>query len=75
MKKILLLTALGVLAWTGTALDKEEQVSDVYLCNSLGGKKFHYSKNCRGLSRCEQEIIKVSLKKAKDLGKTLCGWE
>ncbi len=49
--------------------------SDVYLCDSNGGKKYHYTKNCRGLSNCDHEIIKVNLKKAQDLGKELCGWE
>ncbi|CAD7813972.1 hypothetical protein CHRY9390_02737 [Chryseobacterium aquaeductus] len=49
--------------------------SDVYLCDSNGGKKYHYTKNCRGLSNCKHEIIKVSLKKAQTLGKTLCVWE
>jgi hypothetical protein len=48
---------------------------DVYLCNSIGGKKYHYTKNCRGLSNCKHDIISVSLKKAQTLGKTLCGWE
>jgi len=49
--------------------------SDVYLCDSNGGKKYHYTKNCCGLSNCKHEIIKISLKKAQTLGKTLCGWE
>ncbi len=44
-------------------------------CDSSGGKKYHYSKSCRGLSNCQHEIIKVTLEEAKKRGKTLCGWE
>lgn len=50
-------------------------VDDVYVCDSEGGKKYHYTKNCRGLSNCEHTIIKVTLSEAKERGKTLCGWE
>lgn len=75
MKKIIFLATLGLLTWTGTSLEKVDQASDVYLCDSSGGKKFHYSKNCRGLSNCKHYVIRVSIKKAKNLGKTLCGWE
>ncbi len=49
--------------------------TSVYLCDSTGGKKYHYSKTCRGLSNCQHEIIKVTLEEAKKRGKTLCGWE
>ncbi len=44
-------------------LNHKAAESDVYLCESVGGKKYHYTKNCRGLSNCKHEIIKVSLKK------------
>ena len=71
MKKIILISSVILLNWQGTAYYK----SDVYLCDSSGGKKYHYSKNCRGLSNCQHKIIKMSLQKAKSLGKDLCGWE
>lgn len=47
----------------------------VYLCDSAGGKKFHYKANCRGLGNCSHRIIKVTLEEAKKRGKTVCGWE
>lgn len=47
----------------------------VYLCDSEGGKKYHFTKSCRGLANCEHEIIKVSISEAQRRGKTLCGWE
>lgn len=49
--------------------------TSVYLCNSSGGKKYHYKENCRGLSNCKHEIIKVTLQEAQKRGKTLCGYE
>lgn len=51
------------------------KTGDVYLCDSVGGKKYHYSKSCRGLSNCKHKIITVSLKKAISLGKGKCGHE
>jgi len=58
-----------------TEYRKSEKQDSVYLCDSSGGKKYHYSKDCRGLSNCKHKIIKVSLTEAKKRGKTLCGWE
>lgn len=49
--------------------------AQVYICNSSGAKKYHYKKNCRGLSNCKKEIKEVSLERASELGRTLCGWE
>ncbi len=47
----------------------------VYVCMGKGSKKYHYRKDCRGLSNCSTKIYEVTLTKAKDLGRTLCGWE
>jgi predicted lipoprotein with Yx(FWY)xxD motif len=49
--------------------------TDVYLCNSKGGKRYHFKKDCRGLSNCQAEIKKVTLDDAKKIGKTICGYE
>ncbi|MDV6168666.1 hypothetical protein R1T16_09540 [Flavobacterium sp. DG1-102-2] len=68
MKKLLLLSAFVFL----TSFSAEQ---DVYLCDTKGGKKYHFDKECRGLSNCKGEIIKVTLKEAKDKGKTICGYE
>lgn len=48
---------------------------EVYVCNSKNATKYHYKDNCRGLNACKHEVIKKSLKDAKGLGLTLCGWE
>lgn len=47
----------------------------VYICMGKGSKKYHYRKNCRGLSNCSTKIHEVTLKKAKEMDRTLCGWE
>jgi len=49
--------------------------SNVYICQSKGGKKYHYREDCRGLKTCTHKIEKVTLKEARSAGKTLCGWE
>lgn len=68
MKKLLLLPMLF-------ALTSFTFSNDVYLCNSKGGKRYHFKKDCRGLSNCQAEIKKVTLEEAKSLGKTICGYE
>ncbi len=47
----------------------------VYICKGKGSKKYHYTKSCRGLSRCSTKIYEVTKTKAKEMGRTLCGWE
>lgn len=50
--------------------------TSVYICTGSYSTKYHYNKNCRGLSNCKSDIIKTSLSKAKNQYKrTLCGWE
>jgi len=49
--------------------------STVYLCGPKGASKYHYTENCRGLNACKHEVVKKTLKEAKELGLTLCGWE
>lgn len=68
MKKLLGLLLLVLLTSFKT-------VGDVYICKSKGGKKYHMSETCRGLSNCKAVIGKVTLKEAEVQGKTLCGFE
>ena len=49
--------------------------TDVYICKGPGSKRYHYKKNCRGLKSCSTKIYEVTLSKAKELKRTLCGWE
>ncbi|RKS00568.1 hypothetical protein [Flavobacterium sp. 102] len=52
-----------------------EMADKVYICNSKGAKKYHLKEFCRGLSACKHEVIKVTVKVAKEKGLDLCGWE
>ena len=47
----------------------------VYICKGKSSKRYHYKKNCRGLSNCSTKTYEVTLKEAKELKRTLCGWE
>ncbi|MBT8275775.1 MAG: hypothetical protein KJO39_06520 [Bacteroidia bacterium] len=49
--------------------------TDVYICKGPYSKKYHYDKDCRGLSNCSTSIYKVTLSDAKQMGRTLCGHE
>ncbi|OXG01577.1 hypothetical protein BC749_104112 [Flavobacterium araucananum] len=49
--------------------------ASVYICGSTGAKKYHFNENCRGLSACSHGTVKTSIKQARGLGLTLCGWE
>ena len=49
--------------------------SSVYICTGNYSKKYHHNKYCRGLSNCKASIESVSLQEAKNLNRTLCGWE
>ena len=69
MKKLILLSFILLL----TSFNSVE--SDVYICGAKGAKRYHFSKSCRGLNNCKNEIKKVTLKEAKNFGLTLCGWE
>ncbi|WP_396143521.1 hypothetical protein [Flavobacterium sp.] len=40
-----------------------------------GAKKYHLKEDCRGLNACKHQVVKKTLKEAKDLGLELCGWE
>jgi len=72
-KALFLLIGIPFLSFTENV--KSYQQTSAYLCDSPGGAKYHYTKNCRGLSNCKHKIIKVSVSEAKKRGKTLCGWE
>lgn len=47
----------------------------VYVCDSKNATKYHLKENCRGLNNCKHQIIKIDIEKAKQSGRTLCGWE
>ena len=56
-------------------ISNKELETNVYICKGKGSKKYHYVKSCRGLSNCSTNVYQVSLSKAQDIGRTVCGWE
>lgn len=75
MRFRVLLLPLLILILSGFDTPVNSDTNTVYLCMGKGSKKYHYRKNCRGLSNCSTKIHEVTLKKAKEMGRTLCGWE
>nr|WP_298793866.1 hypothetical protein [uncultured Allomuricauda sp.] len=69
----LLLICIGIIIIGSASAGIKE--TKVYICMGKGSKKYHYNKNCRGFSNCSTKIHEVTLEKAKDMGRTLCGWE
>ena len=45
----------------------------VYICMGPQSKKYHATKDCHGLNKCSEDIISVSLAKAKSMGRGPCG--
>lgn len=73
LKKILLPFVLLLLLVGGSSF--YAVVDEVYICKGPSSKRYHYDKNCRGLSNCSTSTYGVTLVEAKEIGRTLCGWE
>lgn len=51
-----------------------ESKNYAYICTGSQSKRYHKTEDCIGLSRCSRTIEKVSVKDAKELGRTPCGY-
>ena len=73
MKTILL--TLMLLAGNATTNNTVNLANEtyVYICTGPKSKRYHCTKNCRGLNSCSESIEKVTLTKAKELGRDACG--
>ena len=68
--------SMGLLAIAFLAVSSfNGSLADVYICKGPQSKKYHFKKDCRGLSNCSTNIYKVTLTEARQLGRGLCGWE
>lgn len=73
MRRILITGMLLLSAVTyGTGGSLETQGGMVYICTGSSSKRYHSSAECRGLSNCQGTIAKVSLEKARGMGRTPC---
>jgi len=70
MKQLTTLLLLFIISTSFRSVD-----TTVYICKGKSSKRYHYKKDCRGLSNCSTKTYAVTLKQAKEIGRTLCGWE
>lgn len=56
-----------------TAFQTKEK--EVFICTTKSSKKYHLKKGCSGLKKCKSTIKKITKKKAKNVGITLCELE
>lgn len=47
----------------------------VYVCMGKYSTRYPYNPKCRGLSNCSTKIHETTWAKAKEMDRTLCGWE
>ncbi|CAM1343572.1 hypothetical protein [Tenacibaculum amylolyticum] len=69
MKKKLLLP-IGILS--AFLCFKGIKEKKVFICKSVKSNRYHYMKNCGGLSKCKAEIKITTKKRAEKYGRILC---
>ena len=47
----------------------------VYICSSVASTKYHFKKDCKGLSSCKATIKESTEKKVRRYGRLLGKWE
>lgn len=67
---ISLLTMYTLTSYSKSPVKKSDKI--VYICDGPKAKVYHSSPNCRGLNRCSGNIVKVSVSKAKEMGRRPC---
>ncbi|EAR16466.1 hypothetical protein RB2501_06190 [Robiginitalea biformata HTCC2501] len=67
----------GVVVGAGLLLISggSDDFGDVYICKGPQSKRYHLKASCHGLSRCSTQTYKVTIEEARELGRTLCGYE
>lgn len=69
MKKLLLVLVVF------SFLSFKNSEKNVFICDSGGAKRYHYTETCRGLQACKHTLIKSTESKALASGLTLYKWE
>lgn len=72
---LLLGLGIGLGANSNVTTEGVDSIGNVFICTGSSSKRYHYKKNCRGLSACKAAIRSVSKANAIEFGRTLCGWE
>lgn len=77
--KTLLITLFLLAGFTATPADiprkdyTSGETAKVMICVSKGAKRYHNS-NCQGIRNCKHETRKVTVREAKKMGLTPCGY-
>ena len=77
MKQLSIILLLIIVLFAGCNNPQGRKVkayNEVYICTGSQSKRYHKTEDCIGLSRCSRTIEKVSVKDAKELGRTPCGY-
>ena len=72
MKKTILLICLGIFSLSFQEKKEKKKKQKVYICNSVRSTRYHYDKDCRGLSKCKSNIKITTRVKAKKYGRISC---
>ncbi len=78
MKRTLSILCAAICLSTLTSFDCYKRVETessetyVYICTGKSSKRFHKTSKCNGLNRCNGDIQKVTISKAKSIGRTAC---
>jgi len=74
-----LAVALALAACSGggtqvSTLYSAKTTSKVYICTGPKSKRYHTNPDCRGLGSCSKAVRAVTIEKAQQMGRTLCGY-
>lgn len=74
MKRIILIGLIAFLSAGKFGSAAMTQEVYVYICTGPQSKRYHNNTNCKGLKSCSKDVVKVTLQKAKSMGRTQCGY-
>ena len=71
-KKILFFSFFILFAVSPIIKSCTPDIINVYICDSVGAKRYHRVKHCNGLNNCSHIINKLNISNAKKIGRTPC---
>lgn len=77
MKKIFVILFMFFLVGginTPVATSQVSEQTQVYVCTGAYAKRYHKRSSCRGLNACKGDIVKTTVSKATQNGRTKCGY-
>lgn len=72
MKQLIILTMMALMPIGTKSIHKHQTEQTVYICTGSSSKRYHATKQCRGLNSCSGTIKLVTVKEAIDMGRTAC---